>query len=174
MICGIDEAGRGCIAGPLVVAGVILHEDFPYKDSKRLSPKMREKLFGKISQNPHCFKVFSNEDVDNLGLSACLRQGLKTIMAKLEASRYLFDGNCNYGVCGLETMIKADAQIHSVAAASILAKVIKDKILCEKGKEYPFNFCAHQGYATKAHIEEIKKYGYSSLHRKTFKLKGLL
>lgn len=173
-LCGIDEAGRGCIAGPMVVAGVILCQDFAYKDSKALSAKRRLELYEEIIKNPHKICIVTNKEIDSFGISECLKKCLQTIMSSLSTKRYLFDGNCNYGIGGLETMVKADKHNRCVAAASILAKVTKDKILCEEGKSYKFDFCSHQGYATRAHIAEIKQYGYSNLHRKSFKIKELL
>lgn len=175
-LCGIDEAGRGPFAGPLVVAGAILKK--PIKeldDSKKLTEKKREKLFEQIKQNSDHHIVFkSNEQIDTLGISKCLSDSIKEIMEKLDAKQYLMDGNTSFGIANLQYLIKADGLISEVSAASILAKVSRDRYMCEIAKEYPeYSFEKHKGYGTKAHIEAIKNHGYSALHRRSFKIKQL-
>lgn len=175
-LCGIDEAGRGPFAGPLVVAGVILKT--PVKeldDSKKLSEKKRESLFEIIKQNSDHHIVFkSNKQIDTLGISRCLSESIKEIMEKLDAKQYLMDGNTSFGIGNLHHLIKADGLISEVSAASILAKVSRDRYMCEVALQYPeYFFEKHKGYGTKAHIEAIKKHGFSSLHRKSFKIKQL-
>lgn len=176
IICGIDEAGRGPIAGDLVVAGCILCEQIDaLEDSKKLSPKKREYLFEKIvcSANYHIVK-HTPKQIDKLGLSVCIRNSLEEIMRTLRADRYLFDGNSAFGVKGLETMIKADAKIDAVSAASIIAKVTRDRDMIKIGKLYPhYEFEKHKGYITKRHVELIKKYGYCDIHRRSYRVKGL-
>lgn len=175
-LCGIDEAGRGPFAGPMVVAGVVLINDIKeLDDSKKLSEKKREKLFDIIKENSHFHIVFtSNEDIDKYGLSLCLQNSIKEIMKNLEAKQYLMDGNTTFGIKNLDSLIKADAQIKEVSAASILAKVSRDRYMCEIAPKYPnYHFEKHKGYGTQAHIEAIVDYGYSDLHRKTFHIKKL-
>lgn len=176
ILCGIDEAGRGPIAGPLVMAGVILHEPIEQlNDSKQLSEKKREALFPQI-QEKASFHIerFSAEQIDEHGISWCLSEGLKGILSHLHAEDYLFDGNSTFGVSGLRTMIKADALIPEVSAASILAKVTRDREMVECAKQFPeYGFEGHKGYGTQAHVEAIKTHGYSPIHRKSFKLKAL-
>jgi len=175
-LCGIDEAGRGPIAGSLVMAGVILNTEIEgLMDSKVLSEKKREALFPIILENStHHIVSFSAQEVDELGISKCLSKGLKSILENLESEDFLFDGNSNFGVSGLRTMIKADAKIPEVSAASILAKVTRDREMVEFGKTYTeYGFEGHKGYGTAAHVEAIKKYGYSPIHRRSFKLKAL-
>ena len=191
-ICGIDEAGRGPIAGPLVVAGCIFKFQVPssefqvtdpelYKwfnmltDSKKLSTKKREELFEIIKENSIYHIVFvDNKTIDKKGLSFAIKSALLEIKNTLTAKKYLFDGNSNFGVEGIETIIKGDAKIKEVSAASILAKVSRDKYMLEIADNYPmYNFKKHKGYITKEHIEEIKKYGFSEIHRKSYKLKAL-
>jgi ribonuclease HII len=175
-LCGIDEAGRGPLAGDLVMAGCILREHVEgLNDSKKLSEKKRESLYGKITPHAayHIVK-FSAQMIDEKGISHCLTQGLQEIMQNLEADEYLFDGNSNYGVKGLQTMIKADGKIAEVSAASILAKVTHDRDILELAKEYPqYQFEKHKGYGTKLHIEMIQKYGYCPIHRRSYKIKAL-
>ena len=176
MLCGIDEAGRGCLAGPLCMAGVVLDSTIAgLNDSKKLSAKRREALFEQIvGASRYHIILFGPEEIDTRGLSACLKTGLETIRTHIHADRYLFDGHCTFGAVGFETLIKADAQVMEVAAASILAKVTKDRALIEAGRDYPeYGFEKHQGYGTKAHIEAIERYGFTPLHRKSFRPKGL-
>jgi len=187
-ICGIDEAGRGPIAGPLVVAGCIFkNEKLKMKsekwenyledinDSKKLSEKKREELFEVIKQTCEYHIVFvDNKTIDKKGLSYAINYALKEIKNTLKAEKYLFDGNSNFGVEGIETIIKGDSKIKQISAASILAKVSRDKFMIEIADNYPmYNFKKHKGYITKEHIEEIKKHGFSDIHRKSYKLKAL-
>ncbi len=176
VLCGIDEAGRGPLAGNLVVAGCILNAAVEgLNDSKKLSEKRREKLYEEIVPNATYHIVeFSSQDIDKNGISYCLKSALEEILSTLNADSYLFDGNSNFGVKGLETMIKADGKIAEVSAASILAKVTHDRDILKKASLYPqYHFEKHKGYGTKLHIEMIKKYGYCEIHRKTYKIKAL-
>ncbi len=175
-LCGIDEAGRGPFAGPLVVAGAVLKN--PIKeldDSKKLSEKKREQLFELIKEHSEYHIVFkSNNDIDDFGISKCLSDSIKEIMEKLNAKQYLMDGNTAFGIGNLNYLIKADGLIAEVSAASILAKVSRDRYMCEIASQYPeYLFEKHKGYGTKAHIEAIKNHGLSTIHRKSFKIKQL-
>jgi ribonuclease HII len=175
-LCGIDEAGRGPLAGPLVMAGVILHKPITgLNDSKKLSEKKREILFDLILENSDSKIVrFSAEHIDALGLSACLKKGLEEIINYLNADDYLFDGNSKFGVSGLRTLVKADTLIPEVSAASILAKVSRDREMVEIDSLYPsYGFAEHKGYGTALHIQAIQEHGYCDIHRKSFKLKAL-
>ena len=175
-LCGIDEAGRGPIAGDLVIAGCILHADIDgLNDSKKLTEKKREFLYEKIICNAtyHIVK-FSPSQIDTDGISQCLAAGLREIMENLKTTEYLFDGNTTFGVKGLNTMIKADGKVPQVSAASILAKVTHDRDILLESKKYPeYHFEKHKGYGTALHIEMIKKHGYCAIHRKSYKLKAL-
>lgn len=176
ILCGIDEAGRGPLAGDLVMAGCILHVNIEgLNDSKKLTAKKREALYELIIKNSkyHIVK-FSAKEIDNDGISACLKRGLEQIMQNMKADEYIFDGNQNYGVNNLVTMIKADGKIPEVSAASILAKVIHDRDILLQAKKYPqYQFEKHKGYGTKLHVEMIKKHGYCEIHRKCYKIKAL-
>lgn len=175
-LCGIDEAGRGPIAGPLVMAGVILTKEIAgLNDSKQLSEKKREALFPLILAHSHYHIVtFSALEVDMLGISKCLNHGLKSIMQTLESEDFLFDGNSTFGVSGLRTLVKADEKIPEVSAASILAKVSRDTEMVEFAKKFPcYGFEFHKGYGTAEHIRAIKQHGYCDIHRRSFKLKAL-
>ena len=178
MLCGIDEAGRGPIAGDLVVAGCIFYIDTKIdglNDSKKISEKKRYGLFEKIlPETLNHIVVISPQEIDNYGISKCMTKALNAIKSALSASTYLFDGNTTFGVEGLETMIKADGKVAEVSAASILAKVTHDRNIIRDAQTYPeYGFEKHKGYGTKAHIAMIKEYGYSPIHRRSFKLKAL-
>ena len=175
-LCGIDEAGRGPIAGDLVIAGCILHKNIEgLDDSKKLSAKKREKLYKIIIKNSNYHvEKFSASDIDKKGISACLKQGLENIMQSLKTDNFLFDGNTTFGVKNLQTMVKADGKIAQVSAASIIAKVVHDNDILKEAKKYPeYQFEKHKGYGTKLHVEMIKKYGYCDIHRRSYKLKAL-
>ncbi|QOY51778.1 ribonuclease HII [Candidatus Sulfurimonas baltica] len=175
-LCGIDEAGRGPIAGDLVMAGCILNLHVEgLNDSKKLSEKKREFLYELIvkASSFHIVK-FSPKEIDENGISVCLKRGLQEIMKNLECEEYLFDGNSNFGVSGLPTMIKADGKVAEVSAASILAKVTHDRDIMIEAKKYPqYQFEKHKGYGTALHVEMIKKHGYCEIHRRSYKLKAL-
>ncbi len=175
-LCGIDEAGRGPIAGPLVMAGVILTQPIEgLNDSKQLSEKKREALFDVILETAAYHIVsFNAAQIDTMGISKCLAAGLQEIKAALDSDDYLFDGNSTFGVTGLRTMIKADAEVPEVSAASILAKVTRDREMVETAKHYPqYGFEKHKGYGSKTHIEAIRQHGYCDIHRKSFRIKAL-
>ncbi len=175
-ICGIDEAGRGPIAGPLVMAGVVLKEEIEgLRDSKKLTEKKREILFDEIIQKSE-YKIVevSNKIIDEKGLSYAINYCLNMIVNSIKAKRYIFDGNSKFGVDILETMIKGDDKVPQISAASILAKVTRDRFMKSIAENYPeYSFAKHKGYITKQHIEEMKKYGYSDIHRKSYKVKSL-
>jgi len=175
-LCGIDEAGRGPIAGPLVIAGVVLRSPVDgLCDSKQLTEKRREALYDVIIENADYHIVrFSARQLDDEGISACLSKGLREIMRALGEADYLFDGNATFGVKGLRTMVKADVEIPAVSAASILAKVTRDREMVALAETYPeYGFEKHKGYGSAAHIEAIKTHGYCDIHRRSFRLKAL-
>ena len=174
-LCGIDEAGRGPIAGPLVVAGVVLKSDIKdLNDSKKLTSKKRKELYEIIKKSSKYYiYLVDAKKIDNFGLSKAINESLKAIKNFFSKDvEFLFDGNSSFGVDGINTLIKADQKVKEVSAASILAKVFRDNLMQEYAKIYPeYGFEKHKGYATKAHLEAIKKYGYCEIHRKSFKIK---
>ena len=177
-LCGIDEAGRGPIAGPLVVAGVVLLKAIEgLNDSKILSEKKRDLLFDEIINNSKYHIVFTDaKAIDKKGLSSCLRESILEIMSNLNeyCDEFLMDGNTTFKISDLKCKIKADATVSQVSAASILAKVSRDKYMYKISEKYPnYAFSKHKGYGTKAHIQEIKNFGKSDEHRISFKLKAL-
>ncbi|MDR2153110.1 MAG: ribonuclease HII [Helicobacteraceae bacterium] len=174
ILCGIDEAGRGCLAGPMAIAGAVLAAKIDdLDDSKKLSAKKRFELAEIIKTNAVFHVVmFDAAAIDENGLSACLRSGLIEIKSAIKADRYLYDGSCAYGVAGVETLVKADASVAEVAAASILAKTAKDRALLSLAENYPqYGFASHQGYGVKAHLEAIGRFGLTPFHRKSFKIR---
>ncbi|MBE0491164.1 MAG: ribonuclease HII [Sulfurospirillum sp.] len=176
MLCGVDEAGRGCCAGPLVVAAVVLSEAIEgLADSKVLSEKRREKLFDQIiEKSKHKILFFDNNFIDNFGLSHALHDALVQISEHFDAYEILMDGNCTFGVDGIKTMVKADAKVAEVSAASILAKVSRDRYMYAIACKYPqYSFAKHKGYITSLHVKQIEEFGYSSIHRKSYKIKAL-
>lgn len=175
-LCGIDEAGRGPIAGDLVIAGCILTSQVDgLGDSKKISEKNRELLYEVITQNSiYHIVTFCAKEVDEKGISFCLRAGLEEILKTLPCENYIFDGNSTFGVKGVQTMVKADSKILQVSAASILAKVTHDRNIRKDAEKYPlYEFEKHKGYGTLRHIELIKKHGYCDIHRRSYKLKAL-
>ncbi|GAA8606998.1 ribonuclease HII [Helicobacter pylori] len=173
-LIGIDEAGRGALAGPMMMAACKLNKKLDgLCDSKKLSEKKREELYEIIIKNSnYLILAFSSEQIDTLGLSTCLKTGLKLIKKHFKAeNNFLYDGNTNLGINGIKTQIKADASILQVSAASILAKVSKDRVMNFLAKDFPcYEFEKNKAYGTKAHKEVIAKFGICKLHRKSFKL----
>lgn len=172
-ILGVDEAGRGPMAGPLVVGGVIFPEDFydeRINDSKKLTEKKREALYDLIIENALAYQieVLSVEEVDTLNVYEASRTGMKRIVESLEPDFTLSDAMPLGDIPHL-SIIKGDAKSLSIGAASILAKVTRDRIMKEYGKQYPeYGFEKHKGYVTKAHKESLEKYGVTPIHRKSF------
>lgn len=172
-ILGVDEAGRGPMAGPLVVGGVIFPEDFydeRINDSKKLTEKKREALYDLIIENALAYQieVLSVEEVDTLNVYEASRTGMKRIVESLEPDFTLSDAMPLGDIPHL-SIIKGDAKSLSIGAASILAKVTRDRIMKEYGKQYPeYGFEKHKGYVTKAHKEALEKYDVTPIHRKSF------
>ena len=177
LICGVDEAGRGPLCGPVVAGAVILKKDEfieGINDSKKLSEKKREKLFDEIKEKAIAVGVgiVYQEEIDEINILNATKKAMKMAVENLEVKPdfVLIDGNQNVKLeMESEPVVKGDALSISIAAASIIAKVTRDRMLIEDDKKYPeYGFAKHKGYGTKVHIEAIKKYGLCPLHRKTF------
>jgi ribonuclease HII len=173
-LCGIDEAGRGPLAGPLVVAGVILEQRINgLGDSKALTEEKREMLYPKILERSRYHLVtIEAEEIDGEGLSRCMRAALEEIVDRLGSDdvRFLFDGNSSFGVSGIATLVKADGKVPQVGAASILAKVTRDRIMVEHDRRWPeYGFARHKGYGTAEHLEAIRRHGLCPIHRRSFR-----
>jgi ribonuclease HII len=174
---GIDEVGRGCWAGPLVAGAVILRKPIPgLRDSKQLSKKQREGLAAEIQL--HALAVglgwVSVLEIDSLGLTAAVSLAMTRALEEIRADydEIIIDGNLNFLADNpkARAIVKADAKIPAVSAASIVAKVARDKYMaeiCEKYADYGFD--RHVGYGTALHLEKLRLHGVSQLHRKSFR-----
>lgn len=186
VLCGIDEAGRGCICGSMFMCGVLGKEEnlkhLNIKDSKMLSESSRQDLAYKLvelaqKENIAYHIVEKNaQEIDTQGLSACLKSALKEITEHFSTNtcEFIFDGNTTFGLTlqhpkVLRTLVKGDSKSLLIGAASILAKIAKDTQMHELDKIYPhYGFKTNKGYGTKAHIQAIMKYGYTPFHRRSF------
>lgn len=182
LIAGVDEAGRGPLAGPVYAAAVILPPDTIIKginDSKKLSEKRREELFEEITEKAVAYNICAIDEkrIDEINILNATFEAMNGAVSGLSVKPdyVIIDGNRINGMTiEHETVVKGDAKSISIAAASILAKVSRDRFICEMAKKYPeYEFEKHKGYGTKAHTEAILKYGVCPIHRKTF-LKKLL
>ena len=181
-IAGVDEAGRGPLAGPVYAAAVILPEGTfieGINDSKKLSEKKREELFDVICEkaSAYCIAEVSHTRIDEINiLNATFEAMNKAVNGlNIRPDYVLIDGNRIKGMeIPHETIVKGDAKSISIAAASILAKVSRDRVMYEMAKQYPlYGFDKHKGYGTKAHCDAILKYGACEIHRRSF-LKKIL
>ena len=177
LICGVDEAGRGPLMGPVVAAACILPPDVVIKgldDSKKLSEKKRELLFDEIKEKAIAYSVASAsvEEIEELNILNAAMLAMKRAIESLEikADFALIDGNCSRGFSiPTKTVVGGDAKVPSIAAASILAKVTRDRLCYEYDKQYPeYGFGKHKGYGTKLHMDALRKYGPSPVHRPSF------
>jgi len=177
-ICGIDEAGRGPLAGPVVVGAVIMpKESFieGVNDSKKVSEKKRELLFDKITSEAVAYSVgiVDQDKIDEINILEATRLAVHQALEKLEIKPDLIvvDALTNIDTFGIPYMsiIKGDAKVYSISAASIIAKVTRDRMMQEWDEIFPeYGFAKHKGYGTKDHINAIKTYGPTPIHRKTF------
>lgn len=181
-IAGIDEVGRGPLAGPVVAAAVILPKDFNVlgvNDSKKLSEKKREELFEVIKESAvsYSFGIVDNEVIDEINILEATKKAMKLAVEGLDIKpEHLLIDAVKLTDAEMEqtAIIKGDEKSVSIAAASILAKVTRDRMMVEYAEEFPFYaFERNKGYGTKAHYEGIEKAGICSIHRKTFLKKVL-
>lgn len=175
---GIDEAGRGPLSGPVVVAVVILSSNRPIEglgDSKKLSEKKRHVLYHQIIANAEAYSVVevSPGEIDELNILQATLMGMKKVADNLSGrfDKALVDGNIlpkwNYNS---EAIVKGDSKVQEISAASILAKVYRDNICLLHDKIYPeYGFARHKGYPTKEHLANIKKFGVIDIYRKSYK-----
>lgn len=178
LIAGIDEAGRGPLAGPVCVAMVIMplnKEDIIEKvnDSKKLSEKVREQLFDQIINKAIAYQIemIDKDTIDTINILNATKLGMLTCINNINVKPevVLIDAVKIESDIPTESIIKGDALSYSIACASILAKVSRDRYMMEMDKIYPeYNFKKHKGYGTKEHIENLKKYGKCDIHRDSF------
>ncbi|MEN6321531.1 MAG: ribonuclease HII [Syntrophaceae bacterium] len=180
VIAGIDEAGRGPLAGPVVAAAVILPTDYEnpeIKDSKQLSPRKRERLYEIIKQNALSigFGVVETSVIDDVNILQATMLAMREAVSNLSITPdyLLIDGLHRIFVSiPQEAIVKGDSLSISVASASIIAKVSRDRIMEMYHRQFPqYNFLKNKGYGTEEHREAIKKYGHCKIHRKSFKVK---
>lgn len=176
-ICGCDEAGRGPLCGPVVAAAVILSPDTVIEglnDSKKLTEKKREALFEVVKEKAVAYAIAeaSPAEIDEINIlnasMLAMRRAVEALPVRADFA--LIDGNCSRGfTIPTETVVKGDAKSASIAAASILAKVTRDRQCAELDKEYPvYGIAKHKGYPTKEHMDAVREHGAAPIYRKTF------
>lgn len=177
ILTGTDEAGRGPLAGPVVAAAVILPKDFydvRIDDSKKLSAKLREELFAVIKKNAlsYAYTVIPQNKIDEINILKASLLAMKRSVQKLKLHPdiILVDGNKSFTYdAEVIPIVKGDSKSLSIASASIIAKVVRDKIMLKLANDYPqYGWDRNKGYPTKEHIEAILRYGACKIHRKTF------
>ena len=176
-VCGCDEAGRGPLCGPVVAAAVILPKDTVIEgldDSKKLTEKKREKLFDIIKEKAIAYAIAeaTPAEIDEINIlnasMLAMRRAVDALQVKADFA--LIDGNCSRGFdIPTETVVKGDSKSYSIAAASILAKVTRDRGCIELDRQFPiYNIAKHNPYPTKEHMDAVREHGPSPIHRKTF------
>ena len=176
-VCGVDEAGRGPLAGPVCAAAVILPRGLVIEglnDSKKLTEKRRESLYGEITSSAEAYGIAfaSVEEIEELNILGATSLAMNRAIAALgrEIDLALIDGNRNAGIeYPSRAVVKGDSLCASIAAASVLAKVTRDRYMTELDERYPgYGFAKHKGYGTKAHYAAIRELGASPVHRPSF------
>jgi ribonuclease HII len=177
-IVGLDEAGRGAWAGPVVAAAAIMPLDDPIagiNDSKKLTPKKRDVLFDEIKTKALCYGIgmIDSVEIDAINILEASKKAMLIALGQLsvEPGFLLVDGNMTLDTdFAQQFVIEGDAKSYSIAAASILAKVTRDRLMCDLSKTYPdYAFESHKGYGTKKHQEALKAHGCLDIHRKSYK-----
>lgn len=186
-VLGIDEVGRGAVAGPLVMAGVILDRKFDLrkerwlrsvKDSKKLNPEQRQRFFAIIERHPLIYwqtVKISPVIIDRINILEAVKLGIRRLIKKFKKNRrqvdfLILDGNLKINLqIPYNSIVKADEKILSCALASIIAKVKRDKIMINYHRKFPFFvFDKNKGYGTREHFLSLKKFGFSDIHRRSF------
>lgn len=174
LIAGVDEAGRGPLFGPVVVAGVVLDENFNselIKDSKKMTERKKKEAYDYILKNAisYYISVVSSKEIDKLNILGATKKGMKEVLANLDYDLALIDA-VYLNLKDTVSLIKGDDKSLAIAAASVLAKVTRDNIIIEMAKAFPeFTLEKHKGYPTKKHFEELKEFGATKYHRRSFK-----
>ncbi|MGI9274267.1 MAG: ribonuclease HII [Endozoicomonas sp.] len=178
LVCGVDEVGRGPLCGPVITAAVILDPDRPIAgltDSKKLTEKKREQLFEEIKEKALAWSLGRAvvAEIDELNILHATMLAMQRAVAGLSVKPglALIDGNrCPELPCRAEAVVKGDALVPEIGAASILAKVTRDREMVELDKQYPgYGIAGHKGYPTKVHMDALKKLGATPIHRRSFK-----
>jgi ribonuclease HII len=185
VICGVDEAGRGPLAGPVFAAAVILGRGATVvglADSKKLTPRQRSLLYGRIQERALAWAVASAsvEEIDSMNILRAsllaMRRAVEAITAQ-EGMHVLVDGlHCPELQCRVSPVVKGDSKVAEISAASILAKVTRDRVMVDLHRVYPqYGFDVHKGYPTAAHLAALRQHGVSEVHRRSFSpVKALL
>ena len=190
MVVGLDEAGRGPLAGPVAAAAVVVRpehsvllsarrdakifiKNFGIRDSKQLSEKKREELYEVLVNHPAIewgIGVVSEKVIDKINILEATKLAMLEAAENLQADFLLLDGNFKINSkISQKSIIKGDQKVFSISAASIIAKVTRDRIMQKMHKKYPkYNFAAHKGYGTALHIKNLQNFGPCKIHRKTF------
>ena len=185
LICGIDESGRGALAGPLVAAAVVINRTIkkkldkirtPLKDGKLLLPKQRRKIYQFLKSTGAEIKIdiISTRRINNRGIQRANREVIRNLIKQIEADQYIVDGNIKLGrikgkTSRVKTVVDADAKILPVILAGIVAKVERDKLMKQLHRQYPnYKWHRNAGYGTKVHISAIKQHGICLYHRHIF------
>lgn len=178
LICGLDEVGRGCIAGPVVAAAVVLPKNHKkidnVRDSKLMTAKMREKAFEQIMESCHDFGIglVPAKIIDQIGIEKATKEAMRDALLQVrrEHDLVLIDGNKEIEIEAAQiAVVDGDATVYTISCASIVAKVFRDAIVSGIDQEYPdYGFSEHKGYGTKKHYEALNVHGLISEHRKSF------
>ncbi|MFO7593307.1 MAG: ribonuclease HII [Pseudomonadota bacterium] len=177
LVAGVDEVGRGPMAGPVVTAAVILDPSKPIDglaDSKTMSEKKRERLYDEIQEKALAWAIgrCEVEEIDELNILQATMTAMQRAVAALEPQPHhaLIDGNrCPQLPCTAEAVIKGDSKVAAISAASIIAKVTRDREMVALDKQYPgYGFAVHKGYPTKVHMEALRTLGATAIHRRSF------
>lgn len=175
LLAGMDEVGRGPLAGNVVTACVVIPDDpviLWIDDSKKLSEKRREKVFEEIAEHALYIGIgeVSPEEIDRINILQATKKAMRAAAGQVPADVFLIDAVTNLGLNGKEIpIIKGDATSYSIAAASIVAKVTRDRQMAEADRLWPeYGFARNKGYGTREHIEALKKFGPCPIHRKSF------
>ena len=180
-VAGVDEAGRGPLAGPVVAAAVIFTQQAfipKINDSKKLSESLREWLFEQIQYTAMCFSVgvVSSAEIDEINILQATYKAMQTAISNLEVrpEYILVDGSSNPEfTCPCRAIVGGDGKCFSIAAASIMAKVTRDRMMKEYDMLYPeYGFANNKGYGTQKHVQALRQYGPSPIHRTSFKMSG--
>lgn len=173
IICGMDEVGRGSLAGPLVAAVVILDKDTKLikrlRDSKELTRRQRTKIYEKIKKSGAVIavEIISARQINTRGMGWANKEVFRRLKKKIPADKYIADGNLK--IRGIKSVVKADTKIPEVMAASIIAKVFRDRIMDHLHEQFPkYGWQSNKGYGTKYHIAAIREYGTTKYHRSRF------
>jgi ribonuclease HII len=181
-LCGVDEAGRGPLAGPVVAAAVIFSDDVFIDgvfDSKMLTVKKREELYREIIHSALCYGVgvVDNKEIDELNILQATALAMDIAVSKLRVKPDLILADGKFYVnekINVRNLVRGDSLSFSIAAASIIAKVTRDRLMKSYQRKFPgYSFSVHKGYGTKKHVEEIKQFGFSEIHRRSFRIKSL-